>query len=244
MRNPRPAFLVPALALSLALGACGGDSTSPIPPADQIEFSTGQIHSLDSTGHVIEQANASNATLKSLVDSTLLIFTSGVVAKRLDVTTNLTSAPLYFVGVHRVVTRTSGSSFSTWNVVGMDDPSHLTSITEVSGFAESSTSTAPTSVSATIGDGSGSVNGLLLSVGAAGAVTEWFASAGSVSFSAGTTGGACPNFTATANLTCSLETIRVHFAISAPAATQGGSGRQASVATDVDVPTMRLSYTF
>jgi hypothetical protein len=242
MRNLRSAFLVPVLALSVALGACGGDSTSPLPPADQIELSTGQIHSLDSTGQVIEQANASNATLRALVDSTLLVFTSGIVAKRLDVTTNLTSAPLYFVGIHRVVTRSTGGSFSTWTVVGMDDPSHLTSLIEVSGFAQSGTATAPTSLSGTIGDGS--VNGLLLSVGAAGAVTEWFASTGPVSFSSGTTGAACPNFTATANLTCSLETLRVHFTINAPAAAPGGSGRQGSVAADVDVPTMRLTYTF
>jgi len=242
MRNFRPACLTPLCVLGLAVGACSKDSTSPLPPPDQIEFTTGQIHSLDSTGQVIKQANVSDATLKALVDSTLQVFTAGVVAKRLDVATNLTSAPLYFVGIHRVVNHASGGSFATWNLTGIDDPSHLTNLLEVSGFAQSSTTTAPSSVSGTVGDGTGVVNGLLLSVAAGGSVTEWFASAGSVSFTPSATGSACPNFTPTANLTCTLETIRVHFTITAPA-TAGGSGRQASVATDVDVPAMRLTYT-
>src|SRR5206468_7433777 len=100
MRNFRPTSLI----LLCTLGAaCSKDATAPTAPPDQIELTTGQIHSLDSTGHVIEQANVSDATLRALIDSTLLVLTSGVVAKRVDVATNLTAAPLYFVGVHRVV---------------------------------------------------------------------------------------------------------------------------------------------
>jgi hypothetical protein len=156
----------------------------------------------------------------------------------LDVTTNLTSAPLYFVGIHRVVTHASGGSFSTWNLTGIDDPSHLTSLIEVSGFAQSTTATAPTSVSGTIGDGTGIVNGLLLSVASGGSVTEWFGSSGSVSFSSTGSTTACPNFsTATPNLTCTLETMHVHFTVNA------SNGHQASITSDVDVPAMRLTYT-
>jgi hypothetical protein len=238
-------FLLPVLtcALLLVSGACDRrDPISPTPPPDQIELSAGQVKSLDSTANVIEQANASDGTLKSLVDSTLLVLTSGVVAKRVDVTTNLTSAPLYFVGIHRVYVRSTGSSFSTWNLVGLDDPSHLTSIVEVSGFAESGTQTAPTSVIGTVGDGTGIVNGLLLSVADAGAVTKWFASAGSVSLSSGPGGAPCPNFSAMPNVTCTIETMRLHFSINAPSASSGQGDRQASMA-DVDVPAMRLTYT-
>lgn len=242
MRNCRRACLISLPALAVATAACSKDPTSLVSPPDQIAFTTGQIHSVDSTGQVIEQANPSDATLKSLIDSTLLVLTSGVVAKRLDVATSLTSAPLYFVGVHRVVTHASGGSFSTWNLTGLDDPSHLTNIIEVSGFAQSGTPTAPTSVSGTVGDGTGIVNGLFLSVGSGGSVTEWFASTGSVSFSSGVAGTPCPNFTPTPNVTCALETMRVHFTISSPPALPPGTRQDASIATDVDVPTMLLTY--
>ena len=247
MRIPllRLAFLAPTCAVALALAACGGsDSTGPILAPDQLILTGAQVQALDSSGQVIKQANPTNGTLKSLVDSTLMVLTAGVVAKRLDVSTNLTSAPLYFVGIHRVVTRATGGSFSTWNLVGIDDPSHLTSVVEVSGFAQSGTATAPAAVSGTIGDGTGIVNGYLLSVGAAGSVTEWFASSGSASFSSGVAGSACQNFTPTATVTCSIEMMRIHFSANAPSGSQGASGRQATVGVDVDVPAMRLTYTF
>jgi hypothetical protein len=233
MSNGHLARPVLACVISLALGACGAsDPTTPPPPADQIELSAGQIHSLDSTGHAIEQSNASDATVKALVDSTLLVLTSGVVAKRLNVTTDLTSAPLYFVGVHRVFT--GAASFSTWTVVGMDDPSHLTSIVEVGGFAPSNTE----SLSGPLSD---VVNGLLLSVGAGGSVTEWFASSGSVSLASSAAGTTCPNFPTTPNLTCALETIHVSFSITGSSTSSTNVGRQASV-SNVDVPAMRLTY--
>ena len=234
------------LVLSSSLtSACGGtDSSSPKPSPDQLTLTDTQVRSLDSTGQIIEQGNPTNANLRSLVDSTLLVLKAGIVLQRLAVTTDLTTAPLYFVGVHRVVTRSTGGSFSTWSVVGINDPSNLTSIVEVSGFGQSAGATAPTSVSATIGDGTGLVNGHFLTVGAAGAVTEWFANAGSASFSSGPAGAACPNFTATAVVTCSLETLRMHFSVSASSGSNGAGARHATISSDVDVPTMRLTYAF
>jgi len=241
----RATILLPLSSILLAIAACNSsDSTSPPPTPDQIALTDGQVRSLDSTGQVIEQANPTNGTLKSLVDSTLLVLKSGIVLKRLDVATNLTSAPLYFVGIHRVVTRATGGSFSTWNIVAMNDPSNLTSVVEVSGFAPSSGATAPTSVSGTIGDGTGTVNGHFLSVGAAGVVTEWFANTGSASFSSGIAGAACPNFAPTATVTCSLETIHIQFSASASSGSQGASARQAALAIGADVPAMRLTYAF
>lgn len=231
-------------AVSCALVSCSGsDPAGPEPPPDVLELTTKQLGALDSTGQVITQANPGNANLKSLVDSTLLVLTAGVQAKRLDVTTNLTTKPLYFVGVHRAVTSTSGS-FSTWTLVGMDDPEKLTSLVEVSGFAQNATATPPASLGGTIGDGTGFVNGLLLAVGNGGSVTEWRSTTGSASFSSGQAGASCPNFTATGNITCTLETMRVRFTVNAPNGTGGAGARSASVAMEVDVPTMRLTYTF
>ena len=239
-------FVRPALfgALTVLLAACSGsDSTSPSTDADKLQLSQGQVKSLDSTAQVITQANPGNPNLKSLVDSTLLVLSAGVEAKRLDVVTDLTTKPLYFVGVHRAVTR-AGGSFSTWTLVGIDDPSNLTSLVEVSGFAQSATSTAPTAVSGTIGDGTGIVNGMLLAVAAGGSVTEWSAATGNASFSSDVPGAACPNFSGAANITCTLETMHVHFSANAPSGTGGAGARQAAVTADIDVPAMRLTYSF
>ena len=226
------------------LAACSdSEPTQPQNTPDVLQLTTKDVTSLDSTGRVINQANPGNGTLKSLVDSTLLVLTAGVEAKRLDVTTNLTTKPLYFVGVHRAVTR-GASSFSTWTLVGMDDPAKLTSLVEASGFAQNNTGTPPTSLSATIGDGSGFVNGLLLSVGDGGAVTEWRPNSGTVSFSSTPSTTACPNFPPSGNITCTLETMRVRFAMAAPNGTNGASARSASISAEVDVPAMRLTYTF
>lgn len=222
---------VSACVTLLAFGACSHDVTNTAPPGDEIEFSASQINSLDSTGHVLEQNNSSDPTVKALVDSTLLVLTSGVTAKRLNVTTDLTSAPLYFVGVHRVYT--GAASGSTWTVVGMDDPSHLTSIVEVGGFA-------PTNTESVSGPLSDVLNGLLLSVGSGGSVTEWFAAAGSASIASTASGTPCPNFPATPHVTCTLETMHVSFSISG-SSSSSTSGRQASV-SPVDVPAMRLTY--
>jgi hypothetical protein len=228
---PRPTALVCVIVLAFA--ACRSEPTPPTPPADQIEFTAAHINALDSTGRVMEQSNPANATVKALVDSTLLVLTAGVVAKRLNVTTDLTTAPLYFIGVHRVYT--GAASFSTWTLVGMDDPAHLTSIVEVGGFAPSNTESVSGPLSTVL-------NGLLLSVGNAGSVTEWFASSGSASLVSSATATPCPNLPTTPNLTCTLETMHVNFSIVAPSTSSGGSGRRASV-PDVDVPAMRLTYT-
>ena len=224
----------------LALAACGGpDTTQPTPAADNLQLTTAQVRALDSTGQVIVQTNPGNGTLKSLVDSTLMVLTVGVQAKRIDIATNLTTKLLYFVGIHRAVAQFNGS-FSTWTLVGMDDPAHLTSLVETSGFALSPSATVPSSVSGTIGDGS--VNGLLLEVGAGGTVTEWRASSGTATFSSEAPGVACPGFTPTPKIVCAIETMHVRLSVNAPSGTGGAGARQASVTTDVTVPAMRLTY--
>lgn len=223
--------------------ACSGkDATGPTPIPDTLLFSSAQIASLDSSAQQIARANPTNPDLKSLVDSTLMVFTAGIQAKRVAVGTDLTTVPLYLVGIHRAVTRTQGS-FSTWTLVALDNPSALQNLIEVSGFAQSAGSTAPSAVNGTIGDGTGIVNALLLHVGAAGAVTQWNASSGSASFSSDAPGAACPGFTPTPKITCALETMHVRFVATAPSGSGGAGSRQATLATDADVPAMRLTYT-
>lgn len=238
----RPSILAAGISACFALG-CSPDSTDSThtpPTGDSFVMTSHQASSLDSTGRAVVTSNPGNGSLKSLLDSTLLVFTAGITAKRVDVSTDLTTVPLYFVGIHRVVARATGS-FSTWNVVGMDDPEALVNLIEVSGFAATATATAPTSVSGSIG--TGAVNALFLKVAAGGAVTQWSANSGTVSFSSDAATVACPVPNPSANMTCAIETMHVHFNVTAATDMNGGSGRHATVATDVDIPTMRLTYT-
>jgi hypothetical protein len=226
---------------ALAVAACGGDKVAgPVTVADQLVLTDPLVKSLDSTAQVIVQANSGDPELKSLVDSTLLTLSSGVTMQRLDVSTDLTSRPLYFVIVHRAVSHTGGS-FSTWTLVGFDDPAHLGNLIEVSGFAQSSTTSAPSSVSGTIGDGTGIVNAMLIQVGNGGTVTKWNAGSGTASFSSDSPGATCPSFTAQPRVTCSLESSRVHFSANASSGSAGS--RRAAIASDVSVPGIRLTFT-
>jgi hypothetical protein len=233
-------------AMSTVVAAVGCSSysnngTSHTPPSgDSFVMTSHQASSLDSTGQVVVTYNPGNDNLRSLLDSTLQVFTAGITAKRVTVTTDLTAAPLYFVGIHRVLERASGS-FSTWNVVGMDDPEALVNLVEISGFAQNGTATAPTSVSGAIG--TGAVNALFLKVATGGAVTQWDANAGTISFSSDAPTVACPVANPTPNMTCAIETMHVHFDVTAANDASGGAERHATVATDVDIPTMRLTYT-
>lgn len=240
----RNARRVSIAALSLLAAACGGSEiTHPTPPSgDQLTFTGATVNSLDSTAQVMVAANPGNSTLKSLADSTLLVLTTGVQAKRIDVTTNLTSAPLYFIGIHRTI-NASTNAWSTWTLVGIDDPSHLANIVEVAGFAQNTTGSAPTTVSATIGDGTGRINGRLLQVATGGGVTDWAANTGSATFTSDAPGESCPGFVATAHMTCAMETMHVQFSISAASGSNGAGARSASQSTTVDVPAMRLTYT-
>jgi len=232
----------------LASTGCGDILVLPAGPAGPdtlLVLSAPAINALDSTGHAIVRANPENADLEALVDSTLLVLTAGIQAKQTNVATDLTDARMYFVGVHRVFVR-PGSSSSTWSVVGFDDPAHLANLIEVTGFAQQPANVAPASVGGTIGDGTGVVNGLLLAVGSNGAVTEWRATSGAVQIVSDAPGGACPNFTSTAVVTCSVETMHVLFAIagpSVPGASGAASSRSASVSTVADIPGIRLTFT-
>lgn len=222
-----------ALGVAAWVTACNNTIDNLPPTPATIQLTSVQEASLDSIGRAIKQGNPSNPDVQSLVDSTLLVLHAGVEAKRIDITTDLTSVPLYFVGVHRAVSRATGS-FSTWTLVGFDSFGALANLIEVSGFAQSGNATAPSSVTGTIGDGSGVVNGMLLQIGANGTVTTYHATGGAVGISSTAGGAGCPG-TMPANVTCSLETMHVHFTLS-------GASKTASQPVDVDVPALRLSY--
>ena len=231
------------LASILALTvACNDDPTSPTLSGDVITLSQAQLVSLGTRAAAVADANPGNSSFRSFVDSTLVALQAGVQMKRLDVTTNLTTAPLYFVGIHRVINQQNGGSFSTWTLVGFEDPANFANVVQTSGFAQSATSTAPVSVSGTIGDGTGIVNGQLLQV-TGNSVTTFNYSTGSASFVSSASSGPCPNGNPGPNLVCTLETMTVKFNVSATQSLTSSLMRTASVATEVAVPAMRLTYT-
>lgn len=240
-RTGAPISLAAASALVL-IAACSSDSTGPTPPPDVVQLSAAQVNSLDSSVTVAAINNPTNPDLRSLLDSTLDVLAAGVQAKTLDVSTDLTTLPLKFVGIHRAYTIPTGGSFSTWTVVGFDDPSHLTTLIDVGGFAQGGP-TPPSSVSGAVAAG-GSARFIQLADG--GAVTEWFDTAGPLSFVSDSTtpGGPCPGFNPIPRVTCTTEIMHVQFDIQASGSSDGTQGtRHATLATTVDVPTMRLDYT-
>ncbi len=232
-----------ALALcAAAVAGCDQGTTGPATISGAVPVLTaGQVASLDSAAQVIVLANPGNPQVTALVDSTLLVLTAGVQMTALNISTNLTPPPRDFVGIHRVFAHTGGS-FATWTLVGFDDPANLTSIVEVSGFAQSAANTPPPTVNGTIGDGTGIVNALMLHINAGGSVTQWNASSGTVSFSSDASTGPCPGFVPTGVVTCAVEAMIVHFTASATSGSGGATARQATIAADVVVPAMRLTY--
>jgi len=228
-------------ALSLA-AACGSDITGPTQQGDVVALSAAQVNSLDSAVTVAVNTNPGNSDMRTLLDSALTVLGAGVQARQIDINTDVTTAPLLFVGIHRTFTHASGGSFSTWTVVGFDDPSHVSTLMDLGGFAQAG-STPPNSVSGPIGGTVG--NARFFQIAPGGATTNWIVSSGTESFVSDsvTVGGACPGFKPIANVTCTTETMHVHFDLHAAGSTDGNAGaRHASALTDVDVPTMRLDY--
>ena len=237
------ASFVAFFAAALLASACGHDSTSPSGPSDVLTLTSAQLHALDSAVQTAATSNPGNTDLKILLDSAVEALTVGVQAKRLDVNTDLTSAPLFFVGIHRAYSIAGGTPFSTWTVLGFDDPSHVTTMIDVGGYAAGG-SAAPNAASGPLAGGVGNARFFQLAPG--GATTEWFVSSGTASFISDslTKGPACPGFTATTHIKCTIETLHVHFDAAAAGGSNGATARHATLATDVEIPTMRLDYSF
>jgi len=158
---------VVAITALASLAACGSDNTGPTLPSDVIQLTGGQVSALDSAVRAAVGSNPSNPDLKALLDSAIDALAAGVQAKRIDVNTDLTTAPLFFVGIHRAYSIAAGGSFSTWTVVAFDDPSHVSTMIDLGGFAPGGAAP-PNSASGTIGgDGVGNARSFHSPPGAA-----------------------------------------------------------------------------
>lgn len=236
----------PTVTLALAaigLLSCSDPPTIPVPTGEQITLSQAQVDAMTTRAQQVAGDNPGNSSFRSFVDSTLEALQAGVQMQRLDVTTNLTNKPLYFIGIHRVINQQNGHSFSTWTLIGFEDPAAFANVVQTSGFAQSTNSTAPSSLSGAIGDGSGAVNGQLLQVNGNGSVTTWNYSTGSASFRSDPATSSCPEVNPSPATVCTLEVMHVTFNVTAAQSLGSSVTRQASVSTEVAVPAMRLTYT-
>jgi len=243
-RSARCNWLTTIATLTL-VAACSSDVTGPTGPPGVVQLTAAQVNSLDSAVNVAADNNPGNQDVRTLADSALDVLAAGVQAKQIDINTDVTTAPLMFVGIHRAYTVAGSTSFSTWTVVGFNDPAHVSTLIDLGGYAAGGT-TPPNSASGGIG-GSGVGNARFFQLGSGGAVTDWIVSSGNESFVSDsiTPGGPCPGFKPIPHVTCSTETMHVHFDVQAAGSTDGSAGaRHASALTDVDVPTMRLDYKF
>jgi hypothetical protein len=238
------AWAVLTAVLSAACLKGAKDVTGLVGTPDSFQFTAKQLGALDSSATAVARSNPTNPDLAALVDSTFMVLTVGVKAVHVVLNTDLTANPLYFIGIHRAMVNAAGASWSTWTLVGMDDSLKLSNLIEVSGFAQNASASVPESVSGTIGDGTGIVNGNFWQVGATGTATQWHAGLGTASFTSDTTsapGAPCPGFTNTPKVTCSIEAMDVHFSLASSMGTLGS--HTASVPVNVGVPAMRLTYT-
>ncbi len=239
-----PTKLLFAAAILVTLGCDDNKPTTPQGPTGaQFTLSQAQVTALTARANQIANSNPGNGTMRSLVDSSLLALQAGVVMKKLDVQTDLTTAPLYFIGIHRVIHQANGGSFSTWTLVGFEDPTDFANVIQTSGFKQSATSTAPTTLTGTIGDGTGVVNGQMLQVAANNSLTTWNYSTGTASFTSDEPSGPCPNGNPEPRTVCTLETMHVTFDFNSAQSGATSVTRHASVNGSVTVPTIRLTYT-
>jgi hypothetical protein len=221
----------------LSLCGCGDSGTQPPVSTDLLVLSAHQLSALDSTGQVIQESNPSNTTVRTLNDSVLTALAAGVALKHVDLVTDVTTAPLYFIGIHRVINHAGGGSSATWTVIGLDAPEDLTAMIEAGGYAEGGATAAPSTMSGQIGDTF--VNARFWRVAAGGALTEWIGGPGSISFASSAATGNCPTASTVAHIVCETETMTVSMNVTG---SSGTSTRQASMSS-IQIPAIRLTYT-
>src|SRR5690242_11333950 len=125
MKTP---LLSVALAGSLIIAGCGGDS-SPTSP-QTIHLTAAQATAIKN--RVVQLAPV-HPELSWLADSVALVIGAGVEVNQVDVTTNLPGGPFYAVALQRTI-RTSFSGASTFDVIMFNDPSNPTDFMIVSGW--------------------------------------------------------------------------------------------------------------
>ena len=233
-------ILVVPIIVAAVCAACGGDSTAPV-VGGALHLSADQAATVKSR---IVQLAPVHPELAWLADSISLVIGTGVQVDSVGLTTDLGSGPFYAVGLQRAIT-TSVNASATFDVILFNNPSNPTDFVIVDGWAQSSTTTAPTAISRTLGTTtSNSVTAHLFHV-AGTVVTAWRATAGSASFSRGVEGAPCASIVSKPTLSCSTTPLHASFAITATSSDNGASGTTRSATLSaVDVPGILFKFQF
>ena len=214
------------------------DETTPPggPTGDLIVLTASQATALVDR---FEQLSSSDPILGSLADTIRFVITAGAEVQRIDATTNFGADSYYVVSLHRTFSGTS-QSWSTFHVIGFNDPSNPTEFLILGGWSQTSGSTPPTSVSGSIGaSGNTSLTGHFFSASGTN-VNMWHADAGTVSLNASATAESCPGFSAP-GMTCVKSDMSVTFAITGTVPENGATGERTGSGTASSVPGVRLS---
>ena len=234
-----------ALAGVAAVMGCESDKlVVPVTTGEVITLTQAQAATLVSRMTSFSSASGGDATLAALGDTARFVLTAGAEARQIEVTTDLGAGPYWAVSIHRtrVGTGTSPMSWSTFNVIGFNEPNDPTRFIVLGGFNQVAGTTPPSSVSGSIGStANSSLTAHLFSVSGS-QVSTWHASGGTSSLSATSGPESCPGFTAT-GMTCVKSTMTVNFNITGTVAGNGTTGtRTMSTASAQTVPGIRLAF--
>jgi hypothetical protein len=229
--------LIAALGSALMLTACESDTTLPNPTGDLITLSAQQAALIVDR---VVQFSSSDPTLGALADTIQFVVKSGAEVQRVDVTTSFGVTSYWTVSLHRANVGAS-QSWSTFHVIGFNDPSAPTEFLILGGFSQVAGTTAPTSISGSIGsNASSSLTAHFFGV-IGDQVGMWNASGGTVSMTASSTGASCPNFSAS-GMTCVKSSMATTFSITQTVT--GGApatGNRTGSASDATIPGVRLT---
>lgn len=203
------------LGVAAILASCSSDSTAPR-GGNKILLTAAQADLLASRiGQVVPAA----PELAWLTDSINVVLGAGAEATAVSVATTLTSAPFYAVGLERRLVG-SGNSFTTLTFIAFDNPDNPTNFIFVNGYAPSTTTVPPESVS---GDFTAAVNQELSGYAfhlSGSQVTTWHSFAGSATLASAGTNGACAHFQGP-GVQCNDASLRASFTMDAGADTAG-----------------------
>src|SRR5687767_2600305 len=124
--------LIAALGSALILTACESDTTLPNPTGDLITLNAQQAALIVDR---VVQFSSSDPTLGALADTIQFVVKSGAEVQRIDVTTSFGVTSYWTVSLHRAHVGAS-QSWSTFHVIGFNDPSAPTEFLILGGFSQ------------------------------------------------------------------------------------------------------------
>jgi len=184
---------------SLALCACGHDSTAPADGPTVVTLTSAQAAALVSQAQVM---SAASPGLAWLTDSIEVVLRAGAQALKISVTVDSVPKTYYAVGLMRQFV--GSNPFATFHFIAFNDATNATDFFLTNAYAPAAAAGAPNSVAGEFG-GSTAFAHLIHVSGTT--VTDWSAKTGTATFERVEAGGVCPGTTDTPSVTCAIATM-------------------------------------